>query len=47
MKSIKSIIVILAAFIIPATSMAADTSAELDNVLQGSQREAKNATRDI
>ncbi len=47
MKSFKSIIVILTAFIIPATTMAEDTSAELDSVIQGTHREAKNVARDI
>ncbi len=47
MKLFKSIFVILAAFIIPATTMAGDTAAELDKVLQGSQRDAKNVARDV
>lgn len=47
MKSFKSIIVILTALIIPATTMAEDISAELDSVIQGTHREAKNVARDI
>ncbi len=47
MKSFKSIIVILTAFIIPATTMAEDTSAELDSIIQGTHREAKNIARGV
>ncbi len=47
MKLYKSIFVMLAAFFIPATTMAGDTSAELDSSIQGTHREAKNVARDV
>ncbi len=46
MKLYKTIFVILALFT-SAIVMAGDTSAELDSVIQGTHREAKNVARDV
>ncbi len=47
MKLLKIIYLILVSLILSSTVMAGDTSAELDKVLKGSQRDAKNVTRDV
>ncbi len=46
MKLYKIIFIVLPLFI-PTTILAGDTSAELDSVIQGTHREAKNVARDI
>jgi predicted methyltransferase len=47
MKLFHTIYMTLVSLILSTTVMAGDTSAELDKVLQGSQRDTKNITRDI
>ena len=47
MKLYKTIFLILTTLVISTTTQAVGISAELDKVLQGSYREAKNVTRDI
>jgi len=47
MKLLQTIYMILVSLILSTTVMAGDTSAELDKVLQGSQRDTKNVARDI
>lgn len=47
MKLCKTITVLLTSLIISTTTLAGDISTEMDKVLQGSQRNAKNVARDI
>ena len=47
MKLLKTILAMLALFILSTTVMAGDISTELDSVLQGQQRNAANVARDI
>ena len=47
MKLLQTIYMMLLSLILSSTVMAGDISAELDKVLQGSQREAKNVARDV
>jgi len=47
MKLLQTIYMMLLSLILSSTVMAGDSSAELDKVLQGSHREAKNVARDV
>ncbi len=47
MKLLKTILAMLASFILSTNILAGELSTELDSVLQGSQRDAKNVARDV
>ena len=47
MKLLQTIYMMLVSLILSTTVMAGDTSAELDKVLQGPQRDSKNVARDV
>ena len=47
MKRLKTILAMLASFIISTNILAGELSTELDSVLQGSQRDAGNVARDV
>ncbi len=47
MKRLKTILAMLASFILSTNILAGELSTELDSVLQGSQRDARNVARDV